>query len=441
MMAASNGVEPMKKIELEALFMDCDRLKAVCEQMHRCRPCASGSSSGKPKARLAQAPRDPQSPGPTPEDIRYNRGYLGLPYKRADLFRSGMSAEEQLREAVGQYRKEPSARGAILIEMAINRIGISGHSDKELDVLVDEAKYLLSEKLKRKGKGGFKGDNVTGTIYQHSDFHGASMFLNLSVGGLLTGFLSLGAFNFNDKVSSAEHSASPDEVGGRLFLFQNDRFLGRYAKLDANGGENPRLSSLGSFMNDRTSSVLIYRKSPNEVMRALGDLVSPSQITAAIAEQDDLSPRGDPILTWDLFPDGKDGHPNETGKMYIYIRIPVEVEVNNWFNYDAEIRFWIYLYITQDGRLHGQLDYYGAWVEGGLLTDDILAELMGPEGIVTSLGQVGSLLGSATDVANAFGPFSSSYLLPGRNDDRGNTDDDVTVVLVEGMPGPPGPIL
>jgi hypothetical protein len=432
----------MKKPELETLFMDCDRLKVLCEQMHGCRPCPPGSASGRPKARLQQVPRDPQAPGPTPEDIRYNRGFLGLPYKKANLFRSGMSAEEQLRQAVEQYRAEPSAKGAVLIEMAINRIGISGRSDKELDRLVKEAKDLLSEKLKRKGKGGFKGDNVTGTIYEHSDFHGASMFLNLSVGGLLTGFVSLGAFNFNDRVSSAEHMASADEVGGRLFLFQNDRFFGRYVKLDAGGGENPKLSSLGSFMNDRTSSVLIYRKSANEVSRALGDLVTTSQITDVISSQDGLSSRGDPIFTWDLFPDGKDGHPNETGKMYVYIRIPVTIDVPDWpFDYDAEIRFWIYLFVTQDGRLHAQLEYYGAWVEGGLMTDGVLAYLMGPEGIVTALGQVNGLLGPATDVANAFGPFSSAYLLPGRNEDRGNTDDDVTIVLVKGMPSPPGPIL
>lgn len=429
----------MTKQELEKLFADCDRLKELCEKMHRCRPCGSGNSSGKPKARLAQAPQDAQTPQPTPDDIRYNRGFLGLPYKKSDLFRPGMSAEDQLRQAVDEYRKQPSAKGAILIEMAINRIGISGRT--ELAGLVEEAKKLLAEKQKRKGKGGFQGDNVTGTIYQHTDFNGASMFLNLSVGALLTGFVNLSSFNFNDRVSSAEHTASPDEVGGRLFLFQNDRFRGRYVKLDANGGDNPSLSSLGSFMNDRTSSVLIYRKFADEVSQPLGDLVPAGNISDIIAAQGGLYSRGDPIFTWDLFPDGKDDHPNETGKMYIYVRIPVEVEVDDWFNYDAEIRYWIYLWVSQDGRLHGHVEYYGAWVEGGLITDGVLAELMGPTGIVTSIGQVNMIVQSATDVANAFGPYFSSYLLPGRNDDRGNTDDDVTIVLIKGMPGPPGPIL
>ena len=432
----------MKKSELETLLLDCDRAKALCDTMRRCRPCPPGRSSGTRKARLQSAPRQPEAPGPTADDIRYNRGYLGLPYRKVDLFRPGLTAEEQLRHAVQHYREDPSGKGAVLIEMAINRVGISGAADRALDALVADAKQLLAEKVRRTSDGATTGDNVTGTIFQHSDFHGASLFLNLSVGGLLTGFLNLSDFNFNDTVSSATHSASADEVGGRLFLFQNSRFLGRYARLEAAGGATSTLPTLGSFMNDRTSSVLIYRTSANEVLAPLSDFVTASQITAVIAGQDSLSPRGNPIFTWDLFPDGKDGHPNETGKMYVYLRIPVTIDVPDWpFDYDAEIRFWIYPFVSQDGRLHAQLDYYGAWVEGGLLTDAVLDYLMGPQGIVTSLGQVSGLIGPATDVVNAFGPFASTYLLPGRNDERGHTDDDVTVVLVKGMPTGPGPIL
>ena len=429
-----------EKTELEALFLDCDRLKALCEQMNRCHPCASRSPSGRPKARLQQAPRDLRQPSPSPENIRNS---LRRPFTYASLFRSGDSVEHQLEHAIEQYRAHPSLKTSTLVEMAINRIGISGRSEERLLRLVSEAKQLLSKKQKNKGEQGFQGDNVTGTIFEHSDFHGSSLFLNLSdVGALLTGFVDLSEFHFNDKVSSAELTASPDEVGGRLFLFQNDRFFGRYAKLDANAGEAPGLPSLGSFMNDRTSSVLIYRKSPNEVSAALGSLVSASQVTAVISSQDKLSPRGDPIFTWDLFPDGKDGHPNETGKMYIYIRIPVTVDVPHWFDYDAEIRYWIYPFVDQNGQLHASLEYYGAWVEGGLFTDDVLDGLMAPDGIPSSLGQVTGLISPATDNANVqLGPFSSVYLVPGRDEASGNTDDDVTVVLVQGMPGSGGPIL
>ena len=241
-------------------------------------------------------------------------------------------------------------------------------------------------------------------------------------------------------IDGYNHQRTHQGIGG--VLVPADRFFGRYAKLDANAGEAPGLPSLGSFMNDRTSSVLIYRKSANEVSAALGELVSPGQVTAVISSQEKLSPRGDPIFTWDMFPDGQDGHPNETWKMYIYIRIPVTVAVPHWFDYDAEIRYWIYPFVDQSGRLHASLEYYGAWVEGGLITDDVLDGLMAPDGIPSSLGQVTGLISPATDAVNVIsGPFSSAYLLPGRNEVRGNTDDDVTVVLVQGMPSPPGPIL
>ena len=432
----------MKKSELEALLLDCDRLKAFCDQKNRCRPCASTASSGKPKTRLQRAPRDLRQAGPSPEDVRYNLQYLRRPYSHADLFRSGETVEHQLENAIKQYRGHPSLRTSVLVEMAINRVGISGRSDAKLLELVVDAKQLLAKKQELKEGEAPQGDNVSGTIFEHSDFHGSSLFMNLSVGALLTGYIDLDAFHFNDKVSSAQLTASPEEVGGRLFLFQNNRFLGRYAKLDANGGEAPGLPSLGSFMNDRTSSVLIYRKSSNEVSSALGNLVSVSQVTAVIASQDSLSPRGDPVFTWDLFPDGQDGHPNETGKMYIYIRIPVRVAVDDWFDYDAEIRYWIYPFVDQDGKLHAALEYFGAWVEGGVISDDVLDGLMAPDGIPSSLGQVSGLISPATDAVNAIsGPFSSVYLLPGRNDAVGRTDDDVTVVLVKGMPGPSGPIL
>ena len=38
-----------------------------------------------------------------------------------------------------------------------------------------------------------------------------------------------------------------------------------------------------------------------------------------------------------MFPDGRDSHPNETGKMYIYIRIPVTIEVPQGENVTAEL--------------------------------------------------------------------------------------------------------
>jgi hypothetical protein len=138
---------------------------------------------------------------------------------------------------------------------------------------------------------------------------------------------------------------------------------------------------------------------------------------------------------------GDDGHPNEPSNMFVYIRIPITVDVAHWFDYDAEIRFWVAPFVDENGLLQAPLNYFGAWVEGGILSGDILDQLMGNHGIPTVLGQVANLLSSAASVANLVAPFSSVYLLPGRNEAKGNTDDDVTIVLLQGPPPITGPIL
>jgi hypothetical protein len=53
------------------------------------------------------------------------------------LFRSDVSAGDQLQLALRDYAKKPSARGALLIEMAINRISSAAEPDETLRKLVD----------------------------------------------------------------------------------------------------------------------------------------------------------------------------------------------------------------------------------------------------------------------------------------------------------------
>ena len=337
------------------------------------------------------------------------------------------------------YSKEPSARAALLIEMAVNRITSSGESDETMRKLVDEAERLLAEKRPAQKGKDFEGDNVSARIFADSDFHGSSLFVNMFFGGLLTGWIDLSDFSFNDRVSSARLTASNDEVGGRFYLFQNDHCNGRYVKLETGPGGTDERASLGSFMNDRTSSALIYRELANEFPVPIGGLFDPSLITNMIDAQDGLASRGNPIITWDVFPDGGDGHPNAGGEMFIYARIPITIEIPHWFDYDAEIRFWISPFIDFSGELHAPLTWYGAWVESGIISSELLDGMM--QLIPNSLGAIQGLIDGAVGSTDAFGPFSTVYLLPGRNESSGHTDDDVTVVLVKGPAPTPGPIL
>jgi hypothetical protein len=429
----------MKKAELEALLMDCERLQAFCEEAKRCRPCHTASGGSKPQARVHRIDGVPTAPPPDPKKGRLAASLQRRSYRQADLFRSDASADDQLQSALRDYVENPSARGALLIEMAINRISSGAQPDETLRELIEKAKHILSEKRKPRKGDDFQGDNVTATIFADSDFHGPSHFLNLFFGGLLTGWVDLGDINFNDRVSSAQLAASSDEVGGRLFLFQNDHCNGRYVKLEAGGGGTDERASLGSFMNDRSSSVLIYREFANEFLVTVGDFVPPDAIGSLIEGQGGLSLRGNAIFTWDVFPDGSDGHPDAGGQMFVYVRIPVTIDIPHWFDYDAEIRFWISPFIDLAGELQAPLSFFGAWVEGGVISSEVLDGLM--QQIPSSLGAVQGLINTAVRATDPFGTFSSVYLLPGRNDLSGHTDDDVTIALIKGPAPTPGPIL
>lgn len=430
----------MKKSELELLLADCDRLKAFCDDAKRCRPCLTTNGASKPQARVRMVEGAKAPPTKDPRKGRITTPKARRTYRHADLFRDDVAAHEQLHFALKEYGAKPSARGALLIEMAINRVSSTSEPGDALRGLVDEARRVLSEKTAPKDGDSFEGDNISATLFADSDFHGASLFLNLfGGGGLLTGFVKLDDVHFNDRVSSARLSASADEVGGRLLLFQNDHCNGRYVQLEVGSGGNDERSSLGSFMNDRTSSVLVYRQFANELPFSIGAFVSPESIATFVAAQGGLSIRGDPILTWDVFPDGSDGHPNAGGQIFIYVRIPITVDVPHWFDYDAEVRYWISPFIDAAGELQAPISFFGAWVEGGVITGDVLDGLMNE--LPDSLGAVQGMIDGATNATDAFGTFSTVYLLPGRNESSGHTDDDVTIVLVKGPAPTSGPIL
>ena len=101
--------------------------------------------------------------------------------------------------------------------------------------------------------------------------------------------------------------------------------------------------------------------------------------------------------------------------------------VQVWFDYDAEIRFWIYVYLD-GGVLQGYTAAYGAWVEGGIITSCVLDRLM--QRLGRYVGRVDRMVGTALSLANSFGPLRRQYFLPGRGSMSGSTEDDVSLVLV-----------
>ncbi|MFM5892997.1 MAG: hypothetical protein ACKOQM_00985 [Novosphingobium sp.] len=430
----------MKKSDFESALVQVRRLR---EQLGFADSGAARPENRSPRSRLKAAP---------PPAVRpHNRGELVAQSQLKDLTvvakpgfgeRPGDGVPGELLDAaIGAYRQNPSHATAARLEMAMNRVGALSSPEDKAVKLMQKAAEALAEPVSGETNDGYQGDNIAVRLYQHSQFAGVSIYGSLSYGGLLTGWINLSQYGFNDRISSLSLTASADEIGGRVVLFQDHHCRGRFARYNVAGGGSNRPGYVGNYINDRTSSVLLYRQFPDERLSNLGSFVTPPAIKAFVDATPGVSSRGDPVLTWDVFPDGSDGHPYEPSKMYVYVRIPVTVEIDNWFDYDAEIRYWIMIYPDSAGNLLAFVEYYGAWVEGGILTDHVLDGLMAPDGIPSTLGRVAGLLSGVTTLANLDGPYSSAFLLPGRFGPTGTTDEDVTVVLVPGTPAPPGPIL
>lgn len=78
--------------------------------------------------------------------------------------------------------------------------------------------------------------------------------------------------------------------------------------------------------------------------------------------------------------------------------------------------------------MRGHVSHYGAWVEGGILTGKLLDRLMSE--IPGAIGSINARIASALSLVSAF-TFVGLYYLPGTVAATGNTNDDVSLVLVK----------
>jgi len=269
-------------------------------------------------------------------------------------------------------------------------------------------------------------------LYEHSNYRGRSTFANLHYTTPVTTYLRiskswLSSAHIHDRISSLEIGGSHWEQGGRVVLFQHSNYRGRYANFGATPGSTVRIPNVSAEnFNDITSSVLIVRRYRRELgPLALGSMGSPdlrTQIQNQVSGISRISMRGTPIITWDLWPGFS------PSRKYVYLRVPIRVDVPNWFDYDAELRFWIYLYVDSGQKVRGYVNWYGAWVEGGMLTGKILDRLMNE--IPGQLGNINSSITSALSMLSVFN-FVGLYYLPGTAGHTGNVNDDVSVVFVK----------
>ena len=356
----------------------------------------------------------------------------------------GMKPEARLRVLSERYSHDPTVNNSLLLQQAINRLTTGGPIHEHLRADIDKALKVLHQRPPKPG-AGTGSDDIFFWAYADADFRGASLLGDLPQGWiyLRNGFVGSA---MNDAISSLSVTCTSNEVGGNTILFEHAGFVGKYQNYGVrvppgiHGYVEEDVSYVGDDFNDLASSILVVRRFANETAPvSIGGLIKPGDILDIVNQQSGISPAGDPTITWDLWPTGptssRDWHPNDPGKRFIYVIVPITVQTP-WPFPDAyaQVRYWIYLYVDSTGQLQGHTAYWGYYVSTTCfltrcITGDIASALA--QKIPGTTGQVDRLVAQAVALANVGAPYRFTYFLPGKGQFAGSTWDDVTVVAVK----------
>jgi len=270
-------------------------------------------------------------------------------------------------------------------------------------------------------------------VYKHYDYGGPSAYWSHAPGYRYYRIWkdNLGSYGLHDEISSLRVYLSWGGEGETFVLFEDPHFNGRFV---AFAGQYPNrgISSLAGYnFNDKTSSILLIHHSPKEFLPLrLGELArkdATSMVDDALSGVAEASRRGDLIFTWEMWPDF------DPTKKFVRLDIPIRVHVPNWWDYNATITYYVYLYIDSNYRLRGYVNWVETWVEGGVMSGSINDRLF-PEAY-NAAGKIDIHLNDTLAELD-FYEWQYYYLMPGKapipipSDYSGHIADDVTVILV-----------
>lgn len=231
----------------------------------------------------------------------------------------GKTAVEVIDLLSEKFEKEPSAAKRALLLTAINQYGSSSTCNTELKEAIEKAKAKFHEDSDSGGT-----DDIWFNVFADVNYGGGSLFADINYTWSSWGYSYVGD-NWNDKVSSLQCGCSSNEVGGYVMLFENAGFGGRYLTyaLDGTSKNFIAVPFVGRDFNDTTSSILMQRRYANELGPiSVGSLVPPSTITNIVNKQSpDVRSRGDPIFSWDLWPNGTRSPVVDPLKQFIYLNV------------------------------------------------------------------------------------------------------------------------
>lgn len=268
-------------------------------------------------------------------------------------------------------------------------------------------------------------------LFEHNDFRGRQLFIDNPAPQryLLATFGWLNDQSFNDIGSSLRLGASSDLPPNTCILFEHPRFQGNFRAFAYNG--NRDINALSGF-NDVTSTVLLISHDPNPRKTVLNiKSLAGARLNTALDERlreiPEVRRRADVSLLFAI-----DVHEiGQFGNDLVKIEVPLTI-VTPWplSNVNAEIGYYVDLFINGDNVLQGAIVGWWYRIDGSWVTNSIEGRLR-PQ-VEGSIGEVEAQLNSMLRELN-WHRWTDVYLLPGRGsvngDFSGNISDDCTIVL------------
>ena len=282
--------------------------------------------------------------------------------------------------------------------------------------------------------GVFSGANQTGTArfygVGNAERYRRARKTDLSSAGLVSAISSATAYSSSTARTTLLLFGLP---GFPSFVTLPD-FNGKFLQITnaKSGSELDANLSSHLFDNTTTSLLLVATSRKNETRVSFRDIFLAKWKTiidgklAGGAKRD-----GDPVLTWEMFPQGVSYL--DSNRMYLKIHQKLDIEIDWWPDYEASITYHIFLYLDGLKHLKGYVARWAYWIEGGAKADDIEDKLR--PAVISGMDTLNAELGKQLNLLSSFA-FSDLYYLPGRQLSlpgtgvlTGWTWEDVTIVL------------
>jgi hypothetical protein len=241
----------------------------------------------------------------------------------------------------------------------------------------------------------------------------------------------------NARMSSLEVFSS-NSAWSNVILFQNQvfgvplgNFNGQFRQvINPRTGAPVFVNLTDHGFNDATRSILLVNTSRRVEFRvSFRDTFLSEWNSTLDAELGNSARRnGDPLMTWEMFPQGISHL--DSNLTYLKIHQRLDIVLDWWPDYDASLTYHLFLFLDGAGRLQGHCQRWSAWVEGGIKSGEIMSRLW-PK-VEAGVATVNAQLRTRLAAIPALRDF---YYLPGRQIGAasgpvlsGNTASDITLV-------------